>query len=128
PGPNQPQPCQVKVTYHDACHLAHAQRITQAPRDLVKAIAGKNFVELPEADLCCGSAGTYNLTEPAMARRLQARKVDNILKTRSQVPVTSNPGCILQIQAGLRGAGAQIEVLHIADFLERLPNGQLPLG
>jgi glycolate dehydrogenase iron-sulfur subunit len=109
----------VKVTYHDACHLAHAQRITQAPRDLVRAIAGDRYVELPEADVCCGSAGTYNLTEPDMARRLQSRKVANILKTGAEIVVTSNPGCILQIQAGLREAGAQIEVLHIADFLER---------
>jgi glycolate dehydrogenase iron-sulfur subunit len=122
------QPCSVKVTYHDACHLAHAQRITQAPRDLVKAVAGKNFVELPEADVCCGSAGTYNLTEPAMARRLQTRKVENILKTGAQILVTSNPGCILQIQAGLRQAGANIEVLHIADFLERMSPAQLESG
>jgi len=107
------------VTYHDACHLAHAQRITKPPRDLVKAVAGKSFVELPEADVCCGSAGTYNLTEPAMAERLQGRKIENILKTGARVVVTSNPGCVLQIRAGLRKAGAAIEVLHIADFLDR---------
>jgi glycolate oxidase iron-sulfur subunit len=110
---------QVKVTYHDACHLAHAQRITKPPRELVKAVAGSNFVELPEADVCCGSAGTYNLTEPEMAERLQARKTENILKTGAKIVVTSNPGCILQIQAGLRKAGAQVEVMHLADFLER---------
>jgi glycolate oxidase iron-sulfur subunit len=109
----------LRVTYHDACHLAHAQRITKPPRALVKAVAGKNFVDLPESDLCCGSAGTYNLTEPDMAERLQNRKVENILKTGADVVVTSNPGCHLQIQAGLRKAGSQIEVLHIADFLER---------
>jgi glycolate oxidase iron-sulfur subunit len=109
----------LRVTYHDACHLAHAQRITKAPRELVKAVAGKNFVEMPEADVCCGSAGTYNLTEPEMAERLQARKIENILKTGAQIVVTSNPGCILQIQAGLRKAGAQMQVLHIADFLEQ---------
>jgi glycolate dehydrogenase iron-sulfur subunit len=110
---------QKKVTYHDACHLAHAQRITQPPRELVKAVAGKNFVELPEADVCCGSAGTYNLTEPEMAERLQTRKIENILRSGAQIVVTSNPGCLLQIQAGLRKAGAAIEVLHIADFLDR---------
>jgi len=77
----QAQTFKRRVTYHDACHLAHAQRITQQPRDLVKAVAGKNFVDLPEADVCCGSAGTYNLTEPAMAERLQKRKTENILKT-----------------------------------------------
>jgi glycolate oxidase iron-sulfur subunit len=110
---------QVKVTYHDACHLAHAQRITKPPRELVKAVAGRNFVELPEAEVCCGSAGTYNLTEPEMADRLQARKLENILKTGAKIVVTSNPGCILQIQAGFRKAGAQVEVMHLADFLEQ---------
>ena len=108
------------VTYHDACHLAHAQRITKQPRELLKAVVGKNFVELPEADVCCGSAGSYNLTEPEMAERLQRRKTENILKSGAQVVVTTNPGCLLQIRAGLKKAGAkQIEVLHIADFLRR---------
>ncbi len=107
-----------KVTYHDACHLAHAQRITKPPRDLVKAVAGDNYVELPESDVCCGSAGTYNLTEPEMAARLQQRKIENILKSGADIVVTSNPGCILQIQAGLRKAGAsRVKVMHIADYL-----------
>jgi len=107
-----------KVTYHDACHLAHPQRITKQPRELVKAVAGQNFVELPESDVCCGSAGSYNLTEPEMAQRLQKRKIENILRTGAKVVVTTNPGCILQIQAGLRKAGAtEVKVMHIADFL-----------
>jgi len=109
----------LRVTYHDACHLAHAQRITRQPRELVKAVAGKNFVELPESDVCCGSAGTYNLTEPEMAERLQTRKIENILKSGAQIVVSSNPGCLLQIQAGLRKAGAEVEVMHIADYLDR---------
>lgn len=117
-----------RVTYHDACHLAHAQRISKPPRELVKAVAGKNFIELPESDVCCGSAGSYNLTEPEMAARLQQRKVQNILKTGAHVVVTSNPGCILQIQAGLAQAGAKIRVQHIADFLlERLRDRQKDL-
>jgi glycolate oxidase iron-sulfur subunit len=107
----------VKVTYHDACHLAHAQRITSAPRILVKRVAGDAFVELPEADVCCGSAGTYNLTEPAMAARLQERKLQNILRTGANIVVTTNPGCLLQIQAALNKAGAPIRVMHLADFL-----------
>ena len=107
----------LKVTYHDACHLAHAQRITQPPRVLVKAVAGKNFVELPESDLCCGSAGTYNLTEPEMAARLQHRKTENILRTKADLVVTSNPGCLLQIRAGLKKAGSPARVMHIADYL-----------
>ena len=109
----------VKVTYHDACHLAHAQRVTKPPRDIVKAVAGKNFLELPESDVCCGSAGTYNLTEPEMAERLQNRKIENILKTGADIVVTSNPGCLLQIQAGLKKVGSKIEAMHIADFLAR---------
>jgi glycolate oxidase iron-sulfur subunit len=108
-----------RVTYHDACHLAHAQRITKQPRELVKAIAGKNYVELPEADICCGSAGTYNLTEPEMAERLQTRKIENVLKSKAQIVVTSNPGCILQLQAGLRKIGSEVQVMHIADFLDQ---------
>lgn len=109
-----------RVTYHDACHLAHAQRITRQPRDLVKAVSGASFVELPESDVCCGSAGSYNLTERAMAARLQRRKTENILKTGAQIVVTTNPGCLLQIRAGLQRAGAEhIEVVHIADFLAR---------
>jgi glycolate oxidase iron-sulfur subunit len=107
-----------KVTYHDACHLAHAQRITLAPRQLVKAVAGPNFVELSESDVCCGSAGSYNLTEPRMAERLQKRKIGNIVESDADILVTSNPGCILQIESGLRKAGHKaVRVMHIADFL-----------
>ncbi len=105
------------VTYHDACHLAHPQQITLEPRKLVRGRAS-HFVELPESDVCCGSAGSYNLTEPEMAERLQERKVENILKTGAKIVVTTNPGCILQIQAGLRKRGAHdVRVVHIADFL-----------
>lgn len=110
---------EFRVTYHDACHLAHPQRITKQPRDLIKAVAGKNYIELPESDVCCGSAGTYNLTEPEMAERLQNRKIENILKTGAQIVVTTNPGCLLQIRAGLKKAGAKVEAMHIADFLNR---------
>jgi glycolate oxidase iron-sulfur subunit len=117
---------QHRVTYHDACHLAHPQRITKQPRDLVKAVAGANFVELSESDVCCGSAGSYNLTEPEMAERLQQRKTEHILKTGAKTVVTTNPGCLLQIRAGLKKAGRDdIEALHIADFLEHAANGDM---
>ena len=126
PAPSNPQPT-APVTFHDACHLAHAQRITKPPRELVRAIAGASFVELPESDVCCGSAGSYNLTEPEMAARLQKRKIENILKTGAKTVVTTNPGCLLQIQAGLRQAGAKdIETLHLADYLERALKGSGP--
>ncbi len=107
-----------KVTYQDACHLAHAQRITLAPRNLVKRVAGDAYVEMPESDLCCGSAGSYNLTQPEMAGRLRRRKTGNILSTNTEVVVTSNPGCLLQMRAGLQAAkNSTTQVLHIADFL-----------
>jgi len=113
-------PSNQPVTYHDACHLAHAQRIEKAPRELVRAVAGTRFVEMAESNVCCGSAGSYNLTEPEMAERLQCRKTENILQTGAKVVVTTNPGCLLQIRAGLRKSGAQdVQVLHIADYLER---------
>jgi glycolate oxidase iron-sulfur subunit len=113
-----PRLSEYRTTYHDACHLAHAQRITAPPRALVMQAAGKNFVELPEADVCCGSAGTYNITEPAMAARLQDRKIRNIIATGAEVVVTTNPGCILQMRAGLKKAGADhVKVIHIADYL-----------
>jgi len=113
-----------KVTYHDACHLAHAQGITAEPRELVEAKSGGGFVELAESDLCCGSAGSYNLTEPEMASRLQKRKVQNIIDSGAEVVVTTNPGCLLQIQAGLRKAGAHhIRAIHIADYLLEVGTG-----
>lgn len=124
-------PSHPRVTYHDACHLAHAQRIEKAPRELVRSIAGSNFVELEESNVCCGSAGSYNLTEPEMAARLQRRKTENILKTGAKIVVTTNPGCLLQIRAGLRKAGADdIEVMHIADYLDRFVRAETdpPLG
>jgi glycolate oxidase iron-sulfur subunit len=107
-----------KVTYHDACHLAHAQRITKPPRVIIRSVVGKNFVELPESDVCCGSAGSYNLTEPDMAERLQRRKIENILKSGAEIVLTTNPGCLLQIRAGLKKAGAEhIRALHLVDYL-----------
>ena len=108
-----------KVTYHDACHLCHAQGIKNEPRQLVRARAGGEFVELAESELCCGSAGSYNLTEPEMAEKLQSRKVKNIIASAADVVVTTNPGCLLQIQAGLKKAGAEhVRAVHIADYLK----------
>ena len=112
-----------KVTYHDACHLCHAQGISSEPRQLVQARAGGEFIEMPESDLCCGSAGSYNLTEPEMAERLQTRKVKNIIDSGAEVVVTTNPGCLLQIQSGLKKAGADhVRAVHIADYLRE--NGE----
>jgi len=107
------------TTFHDACHLAHAQGITQQPRDLVKAIAGEFYTELAESEICCGSAGSYNLTEPEMAVRLQGRKINHIERSQAKIVVTTNPGCILQIESGLKKRGhVNVQVMHIADYLD----------
>ena len=93
------------ATYHDACHLAQAQRITDAPRQLLSMIPGLSLVPLTECEVCCGSAGIYNLTEPEMATRLQDRKVQNIIATAAGIVVTGNPGCMAWIAAGLKDRG-----------------------
>lgn len=107
-----------RVTYHDACHLAHAQGIREAPRRLLARVPNLELIELPESDVCCGSAGSYNLTEPAMARRLRERKVDHILATGADCVVAANPGCALQIQAGLAARGSAVRVVHPVELLE----------
>ena len=109
----------VRVTYHDACHLAHGQRIRREPRELLGRIPGLTLVELPESDVCCGSAGVYNVLEPAMADQLLERKMANILETGAHTVVSGNPGCLLQIAKGLRARGASIEVVHPVELLAR---------
>lgn len=106
-----------RVTYHDACHLAHGLGVGEAPRKLLESIPGVTIVEMAESDLCCGSAGSYNLTEPAMARELARRKADNIVATGADYVVLANPGCEFQIAAELRRRGSRIKVIHLADFL-----------
>jgi glycolate oxidase iron-sulfur subunit len=116
-GPLQPVP--LAVTYHDPCHVVHGQKIRRQPRELLAQVPGLRLVELPESDWCCGSAGIYNLTQPEMADRLLRRKVHNVESTGAQAVVTANPGCILQIQAGLRERGLELPVLHLVEILER---------
>lgn len=111
------RPFERSVTYHDPCHLAHAQGVRDAPRALLRTIPGLQLIELPEADTCCGSAGTYNLTEPRMARQLAVRKIEHILGTGADVVSTPNPGCLLQIQAGLLIRGSQMAAMHPIDLL-----------
>ena len=105
------------VTYHDACHLAHALGVREPPRTLLRSIPGVTLIEMADSDLCCGSAGSYNLTEPAMARELVRRKADNIVATGADYVVLANPGCEFQIAAELRRRKSPIRVLHLADFL-----------
>ena len=109
----------ARATYHDACHLAHAQGVRDAPRNLLKQIPGMTLVDLPESELCCGAAGTYNLTEPEMSGRLAERKLKNLLSTQAQVVITANAGCLLQIAKEARQSGHRFQVLHPMDLLDR---------
>jgi glycolate oxidase iron-sulfur subunit len=108
----------VVATYHDACHLAHAQGVREEPRRLLRTVPGLTLVELDEADRCCGSAGSYNLTEPGMALRLLERKIARVRATGATLVTAANPGCILQIRAGLLAVGAtRTAVAHPMDVL-----------
>jgi glycolate oxidase iron-sulfur subunit len=106
------------VTYQEPCHLAHAQRITAAPRRLLRSIPGLELREMDESSLCCGSAGIYNLTQPEMAQRLGRRKIERIVEVHPQVVATANPGCALQVANGLRAAGHTIRVRHVVELLD----------
>jgi glycolate oxidase iron-sulfur subunit len=105
------------VAVHDPCHLAHGQGVRGAVRRLLGAVPGVRLVELEESDTCCGSAGTYNLTEPAMARRLAGRKLDRIVASGAEVVAAANPGCLLQIRAGTIARGLAVAVEHPLDLL-----------
>jgi glycolate oxidase iron-sulfur subunit len=109
---------ETAATYHDACHLGHAQSITAAPRRLLSKIPGLELRELPETELCCGSAGTYNLSEADMADRLSRRKLQNILATKAQIVLAANAGCLLQIGSEVRRNGHALSVMHPMELLD----------
>jgi len=109
---------EATATYHDACHLGHAQAITAAPRRLLSKIPGLELRELPETELCCGSAGTYNLNQPEMADRLSRRKLQNILSTGAQIVLAANAGCLLQIGSEVRQNGHPLLVMHPMELLD----------
>jgi glycolate oxidase iron-sulfur subunit len=108
-----------KIAVHDPCHLAHGQNVRSAPRTLLAAIPGVELVELAESDWCCGSAGTYNLTEPAMAARLLERKLANVVRCGADVVAAANPGCVLQMRAGALARGLDVAIEHPVDVLAR---------
>ena len=115
----------MRVTYQDPCHLAHAQGIRAEPRALLSKVRGLELVEMAGADVCCGSAGYYNLAQPEYADRLLEPKIDAILATRPDAVVTGNPGCMLQLAAGLRSRGrADIGVLHVVEVLDHALSGR----
>src|SRR5262249_18374963 len=111
-------PVPLRIAYHDACHLQHAQRIKKQPRDLLKDIPGLEVLEVPDSALCCGSAGIYNLIEPEAAEQLGDRKVTSVLSTGAQMVVSSNPGCLLQLRNGLERAGKPMPARHIVEVLD----------
>jgi glycolate dehydrogenase iron-sulfur subunit len=106
-----------RVTYHQACHLCHGQKITEQPRQVLKAIPGLELVELPESTWCCGSAGIYNITQPDMSEKLLQRKLANIEKTGVNIVASANPGCSVQLEAGARFSNKNLKILHPISLL-----------
>jgi len=116
-------PVEMTVAYHDACHLAHAQSVRSQPRQLLRSIPGLELIEPAEWELCCGSAGIYNLTRPEAARELGERKADNLLATGAEAIAAANPGCTLQIAAHLQRKGEPRPLLHPMELLARSIEG-----
>ncbi|HEY3894152.1 MAG TPA: heterodisulfide reductase-related iron-sulfur binding cluster [Pseudonocardiaceae bacterium] len=118
-GPVAPRrPLNLSIAYHDACHLGHAQGIRSQPRELLRAVPGLTLTEIAESDLCCGSAGVYNLLHPGPATELGDRKARNVLATGASVLVTANPGCLMQIGAGARRLGTHLPLAHTVNVLD----------
>jgi glycolate oxidase iron-sulfur subunit len=109
----------ARVTYHEACHLCHGQQITRQPREVLKSIRGLELIELPESAWCCGSAGVYNITQPEMSAKLLARKLEKIDLTGAKIVATANPGCMVQLEAGARNSGRDLEIVHPITLLAR---------
>ncbi|MBW3629528.1 MAG: 4Fe-4S dicluster domain-containing protein [Gemmatimonadetes bacterium] len=124
-GPVAPRhPLPVVAAYHDACHLAHGQGIRAQPRELLRAIPGMELRNIQESEICCGSAGIYNLVEPEPAAQLGERKAANILKTGAKLLVTANPGCLLQIRASLERMGESVPLAHPMEVVDASIRGQ----
>ncbi|MGA9884187.1 MAG: heterodisulfide reductase-related iron-sulfur binding cluster [Candidatus Acidiferrales bacterium] len=113
------RPVPLRVTYQDSCHLAHGQKIREAPRTLIRAVPGVELVEMPLADQCCGSAGVYNVTQTEASMELLALKMESVRETKTEAIVTANPGCILQLRAGAAIHETGHEVLHVIELLDR---------
>jgi glycolate oxidase iron-sulfur subunit len=111
-------PLPQRIAYHDACHLAHAQRVREAPRALLCSIPGVELVEIPQGEQCCGSAGTYNLFQPVAAREIGERKVDNVTSVAPDLVASANPGCTLQMQSIARDRGVTLRAAHPIELLD----------
>jgi glycolate oxidase iron-sulfur subunit len=114
----QRHPLPLRAAYHDACHLAHAQRIRAQPRQLLRGIPGLELLEIPDGDQCCGSAGIYNLVQPESAREIGLRKIDALLSVQPRLLVSANPGCTLHLQALLRERGLRLGAAHPIELLD----------
>jgi glycolate oxidase iron-sulfur subunit len=117
-GPVEGAPVEVRVTYDAPCHLLHAQRISAPPLKVLAAIPGMELVPLESAEHCCGAAGIYNLLEPDTSAAVLAPKLDHIKETGAALVATGNPGCLMQIGAGLRQAASETRVIHPVDLLD----------
>lgn len=116
------------VTYQDSCHLVHAQRVTAAPRAILRAIPGLELKEMAAPDRCCGSAGLYAIVQPAMSRRLLERKMDDIIATGAHTVATANPGCMMQIETGMRIRGITGGAVHVIELLDQAMGGPASSG
>jgi glycolate oxidase iron-sulfur subunit len=114
-----PDTLNISVTYHEACHLVHTQKISRQPRELLQNIPGITFVELPESTWCCGSAGIYNVVRYEDSMKILDRKMENIKSTHVDIVTTANPGCHIQLQYGIAKNGLKMEVLHPVSVLSR---------
>jgi glycolate oxidase iron-sulfur subunit len=112
------RPVNATVTYQDSCHLAHGQKIRSAPRQLLATIPGLRFQEMRGADICCGSAGIYNVVQNQMSTQILTHKMENVNATGADIVATANPGCMLQLQAGVRMHGKKQRVLHVVELLD----------
>ena len=108
----------LRATYQDPCHLVHAQRISQPPRELLRSIPGLEFVEMEDSSLCCGGAGTYSMLQRDLSSRLLRNKMEKVRATSPDLVVTANPGCMMQLETGVRNQGSHAQVLHIVDVLD----------
>ena len=117
PLPDPVRPLGGRVTYHDPCHLGRGQGLREAPRALLRAAVGEAYVELPEADWCCGGAGSYSLTHPELSGAILARKMENLRATQAAVLTTACPSCLLQLGWGVREADLPVRVCHVAELL-----------
>jgi len=113
------KPLRIRVTYQDSCHLLHGQKVRAAPRQLLKEVPGVQFVELPYSDICCGSAGLYNVTQTKASLELLAEKMECAKSTGASIIVTANPGCLLQMRAGAEMHHTGQEILHVMELLDR---------